>query len=151
MAKTLLNAKDCDEIARRIAALTPDSPRRWGVMSIGGMICHLTDGYLAVMGEKDLTGEPLPIPPPIAKFLALRSPIPWGRNLKTAESVRQGGGGTPPTDFAQDHERLVAAFARFCSSTRLRDFHPMFNSMRRDDWMRWGYLHADHHLRQFSA
>ena len=151
MAKTLLHATDHDEIARRLAALTPEAQRQWGVMSIGGMMCHLADGYLAVMGEKELTGEPLSIPPPVAKFLALRTPLPWARNLKTAESVRQGGGGTPPTDFAHDRQRLLTAFDRFCSSTHMRDFHPMFNTMRRADWMRWGYLHADHHLRQFST
>ena len=28
--------------------------------------------------------------------------------------------------------------------------HPMFGPMTPEDWMRWGYLHADHHLRQFG-
>jgi hypothetical protein len=27
----------------------------------------------------------------------------------------------------------------------------MFGSMQRTDWLRWGWLHADHHLRQFGA
>jgi hypothetical protein len=26
----------------------------------------------------------------------------------------------------------------------------MFGPMSERDWMRWGYLHADHHLRQFG-
>jgi hypothetical protein len=26
----------------------------------------------------------------------------------------------------------------------------MFGPMTEKDWMRWGYLHADHHLRQFG-
>ena len=151
MAKTLLKKENCEEIARRLATLTPGAPRRWGVMSIGGMMCHLADSYLAVMGERELTGKPLPIPPRLAKFLALKSGLRWGRNLVTAESVRQGGGGTPPTEFASDHERLRTAFERFCVSAQFRDWHPMFDAMRREDWMRWGYLHADHHLRQFSA
>ncbi len=151
MGKTLLHTKDCAEIAQRLAMLIPTSQRQWGTMSIGGMMCHLTDAYLAVMGEKELTGKPLGIPPALVKFVALRTPLPWGRNLPTAESVRQGGGGTPPAEFAQDHERLRATFERFCACTQLRDRHPMFNAMRRSDWMRWGYLHADHHLRQFSA
>jgi hypothetical protein len=29
--------------------------------------------------------------------------------------------------------------------------HPIFGAMTRRAWMRWGYLHVDHHLRQFSA
>jgi hypothetical protein len=28
--------------------------------------------------------------------------------------------------------------------------HSIFGSMTNQDWMRWGYLHADHHLRQFG-
>jgi hypothetical protein len=35
-----------------------------------------------------------------------------------------------------------------------RDFqwgrHPLFAEMSERDWMRWGYLHVDHHLRQFG-
>ena len=27
---------------------------------------------------------------------------------------------------------------------------PMFGHMSEKDWMQWGYLHADHHLRQFG-
>jgi hypothetical protein len=36
-----------------------------------------------------------------------------------------------------------------------RDFelqmHPIFGAMTEEEWMRWGYLHMDHHLRQFGA
>jgi hypothetical protein len=28
--------------------------------------------------------------------------------------------------------------------------HPIFGPMSAAAWMRWGYLHADHHLRQFG-
>ena len=64
--------------------------------------------------------------------MALKSGLRWGRNLVTAESVRQGGGGTPPTEFASDHERLRTAFERFCLSAQFRDWHPMFHAMRRE-------------------
>jgi hypothetical protein len=29
--------------------------------------------------------------------------------------------------------------------------HPIFGAMSAGDWLRWGYLHMDHHLRQFGA
>jgi hypothetical protein len=29
--------------------------------------------------------------------------------------------------------------------------HPLFGRMSDADWLRWAYLHADHHLRQFGA
>jgi Protein of unknown function (DUF1569) len=28
--------------------------------------------------------------------------------------------------------------------------HPLFGRMSASSWMRWAYLHADHHLRQFG-
>lgn len=151
MAKTLVNAADCEEIRRRIGALAPESARRWGSMSIGGMLCHLDDSYRSVMGERPFAAAKLGIPPWFAKFVALRVPMQWPRNLMTTESVRQGGGGTPPVAFAKDRARLLETFALFCGCAELATTHPMFGSMRRADWMRWGYLHADHHLRQFSA
>lgn len=151
MAKTLANANDCAEIRRRIRALTPDATRQWGQMSIGGMLCHLDDSYQAVMGERPLGAASLPMPRWLVKFLALRTPMRWRRNLKTTESVRQGGGGTPPAEFASDRTRLLETLGRFCECATLREQHPMFGGMHRAEWLRWGYLHADHHLRQFGA
>jgi hypothetical protein len=29
--------------------------------------------------------------------------------------------------------------------------HPIFGPMSRSAWLRWAYLHMDHHLRQFSC
>jgi hypothetical protein len=151
MAKTLTNAADCEEIRRRIAALAPESPRQWGSMTIGGMLCHVDDSYVAVMGDRPLSATKMGMPPGLVKFMALRSPMRWPRNLMTSESVRQGGGGTPPLEFEQDQARLLETFARFCGCSELAATHPMFGAMKRADWLRWGYLHADHHLRQFSA
>jgi hypothetical protein len=41
---------------------------------------------------------------------------------------------------------------KFTGRPRSFDFrpHPMFKEMSEKDWMRWGYLHTDHHLRQFG-
>jgi uncharacterized protein DUF1569 len=151
MAKTLANTEDCREIRRRIAALTPESRRVWGSMSVGGMLCHVDDSYRGVVGAKPLTGAKLALPPGLAKFIALRLPLQWPRNLMTAESVRQGGGGTPPAEFAGDRARLLDTFEHFCGYSEMVAAHPFFGGMKRADWLRWGYLHADHHLRQFSA
>jgi hypothetical protein len=151
MAKTLAHTADCDEIRRRIAALTPASPRVWGSMSIGGMLCHVDDSYHVVIGERPLSASKLAMPQGVAKFFALRSPFRWPRGMMSGESVRQDAGGTPPGEFAQDRGRLLQTFDRFCACTQLIAIHPMLGGMNRADWLRWGYLHADHHLRQFSA
>jgi hypothetical protein len=151
MAKTLANARDREEIARRFAGLGPDATRQWGSMSVGGMLCHVDDSYQVVMGARPLTLAHMSMPKGLAKFVALRVPMRWPRNLPTGENLRQGCGGTPPTDFAQDRARVLETLGRFCSCNTLIAEHPFFGTMTAAEWMRWGYLHADHHLRQFSA
>jgi hypothetical protein len=151
MVKTLANTRDREEIRRRLVALTPDSARRWGTMSIGGMLCHVDDSYQAVMGERPVSPVKMAIPQEVAKYCALRLPMRWPRNLPTGETLRQGAGGTPPAEFARDRARVLETLDRFCACTTLITIHPFFGNMSSADWMRWGYLHANHHLRQFSA
>ena len=42
---------------------------------------------------------------------------------------------------------------RFTAPAKNVEFHPhpFFGDMSEAEWMRWGYLHCDHHLRQFGA
>ena len=67
--------------------------------------------------------------------------------------MAQEFGGTPPVGFEEDRRRLVEILNSFCESER--NFaaieHPIFLRMRHAEWLRWGYLHADHHLRQFGC
>jgi len=61
-------------------------------------------------------------------------------------------GGTPPIEFASDMQNLVAMIQRFTNQNRDFKFglHPLFAAMSEWEWMRWAYLHVDHHLRQFG-
>jgi hypothetical protein len=151
MRKTLASAADREEIERRIGALTTDAVRMWGMMSVGGMICHLDDSFQLGLGERNVTPVRLPIPRGLIKYLALRTSMRWTKNMKTMDEVRQGGGGSCPGPFTADQARLLDTVARFSACQRLAQAqHPFFGAMLADDWLRWGYLHADHHLRQFS-
>jgi hypothetical protein len=61
-------------------------------------------------------------------------------------------GGTRPSMFAADVERLQRVVERITASPRAFEWghHPLFGRMSESDWLRWGYLHMDHHLRQFG-
>ena len=50
--KTLARAHDKEEILRRLKTIHPASPRQWGRMSAHQMICHLSDSFLAVTGQR---------------------------------------------------------------------------------------------------
>lgn len=149
--KTLSQDADKQEVLRRIAALRPDSARRWGKMSCHQMVVHLRDAFLCPMGEKAVSSAKPPIPRSIMKWGALYFPMKWPQGVPTRPEMEQGVGGAAPVDFSEDRERLVATMERFVKKSFKWAPHPTFGEMTEGDWMRWGYLHCDHHLRQFGV
>jgi hypothetical protein len=151
--KTLRNPRDKESLLQRLLAVRRDSPRRWGKMSAHQMVCHLADTLRCPLGEKTITPQPGWYPRALLRLFALRVPLPWPHGFKTRPEFDQQAGGTPPTEFAADVSELRNLLERF--TRQPRDFelrpHPVFGSMSEADWMRWGYLHIDHHLRQFGA
>jgi Protein of unknown function (DUF1569) len=149
-----LSAAACKgEILARLGVLDPGTPRRWGKMSASQMICHVTDTFLGVMGDK-ATDTPSGLNLwPLMKPWVLYAPFNWPHGVPTRPEFDQQIGGTPPSQFDCDMRTLLATIDKFTAQPRTFQFrpHPMFGEMSEKDWMRWGYLHADHHLRQFGA
>jgi hypothetical protein len=151
--KTFAQDHDKQEVLQRLAALRADQPRRWGKMSCHQMLCHLNDAFLLPLGEKTASRAAVPIPRPIFKWVALYAPLQWPKGVATRPEMEQGIGGTPPVEFERDRTKLLAVIEQFTNSSK--DFaspdHPIFGKMSEADWLRWGYLHCDHHLRQFGV
>jgi hypothetical protein len=149
--QTLGSKADRDSIAKRISSLMPEDGRRWGKMSVDQMVCHLRDSYLIALGEKYVSPATSLLRRTIMKWFALRGPARWPRGVPTRPEIEQGIGGTAPIEFERDRALLVVIFDRFCEpAANFAPAHPFFGPMGRADWLRWGYLHADHHLRQFG-
>jgi hypothetical protein len=151
--KTLSDPACKQEILARLAVIAPDTPRLWGRMNASQMICHASDALLGVMGDK-----PMELPRglnlwPLMKSFVLYAPFQWPHGVPTRPEVDQELGGTPPSRFEDDMRTLLAALDKFTAQPRAFQFrpHPMFRQMSEKDWMRWGYLHTDHHLRQFGV
>jgi hypothetical protein len=149
--KSLSNVTDRQNIARRMAQLTPGDAARWGIMSVHQMVCHLDDSYKVPLGEKNVSPASGLLQRTLVKRVALYSPLAWPRGVPTRPEVEQGNGGSLPLDFRQDLASLLSTLPRFCDGLPKPCLpHPIFGNMTAEDWMRWGYLHADHHLRQFG-
>jgi hypothetical protein len=119
-------------------------------MTAPQMVCHLSDSFLACMGEKHVSPADNLFTRTIMKWGALRAPLPWPQGVATRPEMEQGRGGTPPADWERDCaelRRLIGAFADRESYAA----HPIFGKMSRRDWLVWGYRHVDHHLRQFGV
>ena len=151
--RSLANESDCVEITGRLRALRPEDARQWGQMSVNEMLCHVHGAFRAAMGELALSGEapPQPVPPRVLKFFALRLPVQWPRGVPTLPELRTGGSGMVARgSFAEDRAAASRAMQQFLEPGRALVDHGMFGAMTRGDWMRWGWLHTDHHLRQFG-
>ena len=150
--KSLRNRNDREEVLGRLMALQPDSTRRWGKMSAHQMVCHLSDSFLTAFGEKEVSPATSLFQRTVVKWIALKSPLRWPPGVKTRPEVDQEIGGTRPTEFRRDVEALSRIVERF--TLQPREFawrpHPTFGALTDEERMRWGYLHMDHHLRQFG-
>ena len=145
---------DRDEVLARLANVRPDSPRQWGQMSAPQMICHLGDAF-RMAGDKPLPDDSTLAQRTLIKWMALYTPLPWpaGKLVTRPEIDQVQGGGCSPGVFADDVARLVTLVDQFTARDRNVRWpaHPFFGAMSSSAWLRWGYLHMDHHLRQFGV
>jgi hypothetical protein len=151
--KTLAQPRDKAEILRRLGDVRSDSAARWGRMSSHQMVCHLSDSFRMVVGQKPVADASTVFHRTIVKWIALHVPLPWMHGIRTRPEIDQECGGTKPVDFAADMAQLEGLLELVTAQTRSREWlsHPVLGRMSEREWLRWGYLHMDHHLRQFGA
>jgi hypothetical protein len=143
-------------LVERLNALQPDTPRRWGTLTPGEMLCHLGDATASVLEpastEAASASSEAARRRPVVKWIALRSPLPWPRGLKTPASVDPHADGTQAGDFEVARQRAISGLLTFAaaSASALAAGHGAFGRMTIQDWHRWAYRHTDHHLRQFG-
>jgi hypothetical protein len=151
--KSLENLSDKAELLVRLNKLSPNAERQWGKMNVNQMLCHLSDSFQAVMGEKKINRVDNFITRTFVKWVALKTSLPWPKGVKTRPELDQQIAGTKPQNFDSDRQTLLLWTEKFSSVTKDFKFtpHPIFGEMTYSEWQRWGYLHIDHHLRQFNG
>jgi hypothetical protein len=146
--KTISDPAIASVLAARLERLTPEQNREWGTISPHQMLAHLADAADAVMQRR-----PFPrasrAPSRLLKYAALYLPRPWPHGIQAgarpAEVILDAGA------FATERKRSLAAMSELAAAdAQLAPEHPLFGSMTRGDWLRWTFLHTDHHLRQFG-
>jgi hypothetical protein len=149
--KSLASAGDRQEIADRLGRLRPDSTRQWGRMSVDQMVRHVADAYLMALGEKRVAPRTGLLQSTVVKWMALYLPKPWPTGLATVPEIDRVHLCEPCGDLASSIAEAIGLVERM-HAVRGRTWprHPIFGRMSEGDWLRWGYLHTDHHLRQFS-
>ncbi len=147
--KSLASAEVVSETKARLLRVGVDDRPLWGRMTAMQMMRHLGCAYELALGERPM--EPVKgMPRAVMKFVALRTGLPWPKNSKTMPELIQALDECPETGFEELVGVAVAKMEDVAGATRFAPSHPIFGRMTAADWMRLGYLHADHHLRQFG-
>jgi hypothetical protein len=130
--------------------LDPADVRRWGSMNAQQMARHVADASAAVLKQREFASKARGGPTALRRFVLLnvlpRMPRGIKSGAKPAETV------VDPAAFTVDRDRAVALLRALGSAPAdaLAERHPIFGPMKRAHWMRWAYMHTDHHLRQFG-
>lgn len=149
--KTLAVAADLDSIQLRLKALTSQDAARWGRMNAHQMVKHLCDSISVPLGAMMVSEAAMPqLQRTVMKWGALYVPLRWPKNVPTRPEIDQCNLRGPLDDFESDLQTAVALVRRLGDAGLEGKCHPYFGLISRAQWLRWGWLHADHHLRQFG-
>jgi len=148
--RSLNVVSNVDEVILRLGHVRPDSRRQWGKMTPHEMLCHLSDSFLAVLGERPASSHETWLSRTVVKYIALHTSMPWPHGVQTRPEVDPRRNGTKPLEFERDRTKVVELVHRFVLPESRCCAHPIFGTMTRDEWLLWGYGHVDHHLRQFG-
>jgi hypothetical protein len=151
--KSLAQQECKAELISRLAKLTAESERRWGRMNVRQMVCHVADACRMALGQKRVSDDSGIISRTLIKWVALYAPLRWRPGIITRPEIDQFVAGATPSDFTSDVaevRRLLDAVAAH-GRTGAWPIHPVFGKMSTPQWLRWAYLHTDHHLRQFGV
>jgi hypothetical protein len=148
-----LDSSNIKDLLDRLQRIRPDTRARWGKMNAHQMVCHLNDSFGLAMGDKTASEDITFFNRTLIKWAALYAPLSWPQGVPTRPEMDQLGGGTRPVEFSRDTAALAAAIDRFARQPKTLPFarHPIFGKLTKWEWIRWGYLHADHHFRQFGV
>ncbi|HEX4488964.1 MAG TPA: hypothetical protein VH088_22000, partial [Terriglobales bacterium] len=78
--KTLGDPKTKESIVIRLADLRANSPRQWGKMDPHQAVCHLSDSFISMIGERPISTLRNRA---AMKWAALYLPFPWPHGFKT--------------------------------------------------------------------
>lgn len=139
-----------ENLVGRLRRLAPTQPGLWGSMKAQQMALHLGDASAAVLKQGPFSATPRGGPSRLLRFVVLYLLPRMPRGVKTGADPAAAV--VEPAAFAQDLERSVTLLQQLAAAApdALVNQHPIFGPMTRAHWMRWAFLHTDHHLRQFG-
>lgn len=151
MADNFLEPQANAALISRLFRLMPDTPRRWGSMTVGQMLVHCTDQLRISRGEKPVASLRVPgLVKPLLKWFFVKRLARFKPGMRTLPEMDARRGMTPPTTFATDHATLLA-YLRPAGYRASGVVHPLFGPLSAQEFGEITWQHLDHHLRQFGV
>jgi hypothetical protein len=147
--KTLWDERVRRELMTRAHRLTPAHQPQWGKFTVDRMLAHLVDAFRMGMGEIEVRPRRIPLLsrwPFNVLFIRL---VGMPKNAPTVREIISRA----PLSIDAELGELAAAMERFAAQGARTDWpaHPAFGRLSRKSWGELGYVHTDHHLRQFGV
>lgn len=148
--RSIADVADRKNLERRLARLAPDSQPRWGRMNVHQMLTHVTDAMERVMTDRPLFERDARVSG-FVKFVALGTPLPWPKGMKTPASPADVE--VSASEFEPARDRFLGALMAFSDwqPTGITPPHSVFGRLSTEEWHVWAYKHAHHHLKQFGV
>lgn len=147
--KSLWEEETRRELMARARRLTPEHRARWGQFTVERMLAHMVDAFRMGMGEIEVRPRRIPLIGSWPFNVLFIRFIGMPRNAPTVREIVQRA----PLSIDAELRELEAAMERFASQRERTEWpqHPAFGKLSRGSWGALGYVHTDHHLRQFGV
>jgi hypothetical protein len=134
-------------IESRVRALSPDSARQWGHMTVDQMVWHLNQFLAFSLGDANIAPSKFKIPAAVMRFFVLYAPWPKGAptNPKAFAKERY--------DLESERARCLALIARFVQRPvdEVWPVDPTWGKVTGRWQSKLQVKHFDHHLKQFGC
>jgi hypothetical protein len=147
--RTIFSSAERARLFSRIDQLTPDTPRRWGRMTVRQMVCHLTDAVESAFrpSPPERASGPLTWAP--LKWLVINV-LPWPKGkLESPPDLLL----TQPTSWESDVRRLKHGLERVAARDPEAEWpsSDVFGELTGREWGSLLRTHLNHHLKQFGV
>jgi len=148
--RNISKADVLEDLVGRLRRLVPTQPRVWGTMNAQQMAQHVGDAAAAVLKQRAFSSRPRSGPTGLRRLAVLYLMPRMPRGIKSG--AEPASFVVEPGTFARDVDRAVTLLQQLAAAPAdaLMDRHPILGPKTRGDWMRYAFLHTDHHLRQFG-
>lgn len=135
-------------IIARINKLTPQTKQQWGKMNVSQMLAHVQMPIRIAYGTHQPQGSfLLKLIGPLFKS-KLWDDIPYKHSLPTDPTFVMTG---TEKDFEKEKAALLDLIDRFSDTTIIKERHPVFGKLTKENWSKAMWKHLDHHLQQFGV